>query len=89
MIAYNVVLNTVIFTDDCRRWRRRPETIKNWDKFKTHFTTAHHKIRETSRNARATGYNANFMSDEDNKETENETVTALANLATAATSTKR
>ena len=82
-IAYNVVFNTKTFADDCRRWSRGPKTGKTWGNFKTHFTTVHREIRKTSRNARAAGYNANFMSDKVIEETENETVTALENLATA------
>ena len=43
---------------DVRKWIRKPAVEKTWANFKTHFTTAHIKLRETAASADELGYHS-------------------------------
>ena len=40
-ISFQIVLQTGIFNDDCKLWRRQPADVKTWTHFKEFFATAH------------------------------------------------
>ena len=40
-IAYQLIFQTGMFTDDCKQWRRRDPTNKTWTKIKIFFATTH------------------------------------------------
>jgi hypothetical protein len=82
--AYNTVLQTGLFTDACRDWRRRPAIEKTWPNFKTDFAQAHQEIRESQVTSQGAGFhsaNAALAA-----ELQEQTFEALANLATATAS---
>jgi hypothetical protein len=79
--AYNPILQTGLFTDACRDWRRRPAAQKTWPTFKVDFSLAHQEMRESQATTQGAGFHsansaltANFQQ---------QTFKALANLATA------
>ena len=75
--AYQLVYATGIFLDDCKIWKRRPEAYKTWGHFKIDFTLSHREHRETKVTTAGAGYqSANSVYQQD-------TVNAIANLATA------
>ena len=66
-----------MFTDDCKVWKRRPAVQKTWAQLKTDFSVAHAELRESQHTNRTGGY-ANNVED-----IQQETATAIANLANA------
>ena len=74
------MFQTGIFNDDCKLWRRQPADVKTWTCFKKKNSTAHQKFRESQ----TTIAGAVFLSG--NHAYQNETVEAIANLATATAS---
>jgi hypothetical protein len=77
--AYNTILQTGLFTDACRNWRRRPAVQKTWPTFKVDFSLAHQEMRESQ----ATTQGAGFHSANAALDFHQQTFEALANLATA------
>ncbi len=78
-IAYQLVFKTAMFPDECKLWKRRTTATKNWSDFKTLFALAHQELREAQLTTSATGFqSANAAID-----LQNDTVDAIANLATA------
>ena len=77
--AYNTILQTGLFTDACRDWRRRPAAQKTWPAFKADFSLAHQEMRESQTTTQEAGFHsANAAVD-----FHQQTFEALANLATA------
>jgi hypothetical protein len=78
-IAYNCLFQTGLYTDACREWRRRDPGYRTWPHLKRDFALAHQELRESQVSAQNAGYHgANLAYD-----MQQETATALANLATA------
>jgi hypothetical protein len=82
--AYTLVFNTGVFSDACRKWRRKPLLNQTWDIFKTHFALAHEDNRLIQQHTTQGGgyHQANNAMDA----FVTETAEAFANLATAAAS---
>lgn len=84
--AYQTLFATGMFHDDCKTWKRQPETYKTWKQFKADFSLAHREFRETKQTSASAGYqSANSARNHasDNAIYQQETVDAIANLATA------
>jgi hypothetical protein len=78
-IAYQLVVRTGIFTDDCKIWKRQPAIYKTWPQFKIDFALAYQEYNEALDIApSAAGFHAQEVSDQNE-----ETIAAIANLATA------
>jgi hypothetical protein len=76
--AFQLIHATGMFVEDCKIWKRRATAYKTWDQFKTDFADAHREFRDArGTTAGATNYQAN------NAVYEQDTIEALANLATA------
>ena len=75
--AHTLVFQTGVFHDACKEWSQKPTPDKTWANFKTHFTAAHSLHRQQQSTMQAAGCGtANAI-------IKNETIEALANLATA------
>ena len=80
--AYTLVFKTGMFADDCKLWRRMAAAQKTWTEFKRVFTLAHQELRESTHTAKGAGFqSANSAMVQD--DIQQETVDAIANLATA------
>ncbi len=80
-IAYQILFQTGIFADDCRDWKRQTEAYKTWPQFKIDFTRAHQEYRESQvTTPRAAGFLADEFTPTNSQQ---ETIDAIANLATA------
>ena len=75
--AYNVIFSTGIFNDNCKIWKRKPITEKNWTSFKTYFAIANKEIIESTQTAQTAGFQSN------NADSIRQTATAIDNLANA------
>jgi hypothetical protein len=83
-VAYTLVFNTVLFPDACRAWQSRAIAGKTWVQFKLDFSTAHREFRLTNQTAQQSGFHsANMMIEQGHEETMQDTVDAIAQLATA------
>ncbi len=83
-IAYNTIFTTSMFPEACREWRRRPIIEHTWSNFKAAFAEAHQDFRESQVTSPQFGYhNANAAF-----ELQQDTATAIANLATATTANR-
>jgi hypothetical protein len=86
-IAYTLVFKTGMFADDCKLWRRQATNTKTWTEFKRVFTLAHQELRESTQTAHKSGFHsANSAMDQqtvDHQDIQQDTVDAIANLATA------
>jgi hypothetical protein len=86
-VAYTLVFNTGFFPDACRAWQSRVIAGKMWAQFKLDFATAHHEFRLTNQTAQQSGFHsANMMIEQRRDETMQDTVDAIAQLATATAS---
>ena len=56
--AYNIILQTGLFTDACREWRNKPRVDKTWETFKVHFAQAHKDLRQHEETAARSGMHA-------------------------------
>ena len=75
------------FNDDCKLWRRQPADVKTCTRFKDFFATAHQEWREShTTTAGAVFQSGNHAYPSANHAYQNETVEAIANLATATAS---
>ena len=80
-IAYNLVQQTGVYTDDLRDWRRNiPRAQKNWPNFKLHFATDHRDYMEQQLAGQG-GYNSANMATDDTYY--DKTAEALSELAAA------
>jgi hypothetical protein len=86
-MAYTLVFNTGLFPDACPAWQSRVIAGKTWAQFKLDFATAHREFRLTNQTAQQSGFHsANMMIEQGRKETMQDTVDAIAQLATATAS---
>jgi hypothetical protein len=86
-VAYTLVFNTGLFPDDWRAWQSRAVAAKTWAQFKIYFATAHREFRLTNQTAQQSGFNsANMMIEQGRDDSMQETVEAIAQLATATAS---
>jgi hypothetical protein len=83
-VAYTLVFNTGLFPDACRAWQSRVIAGKTWAQFKLDFATAHREFRLANQTAQQSGFHiANMMIEKGREETTQDTVDAIAQLATA------
>jgi hypothetical protein len=76
--AYQLIFATGMFIDDCKIWKRHDAAYKTWDQFKIDFADSHREFRDArGTTAGSTNYQAN------NAVYQDETIEAIANLATA------
>jgi hypothetical protein len=86
-VAYTLVFNTGLFPDACRAWKSRVIAGKTWAQFKLDFATAHREFRLTNQTSHQSGFHsANMMIEKGREETMQDTVNAIAQLATATAS---
>ena len=86
-ISFQIVFQTGIFNDDCKLWRRQSADVKILTRFKKFFATAHQEWRESqTTTAGAVFRSANHAYQSANHAYQNETVKAIANLATSTAS---
>jgi hypothetical protein len=86
-VAYTLVFNTGLFPDACRAWQSRAIAGKTWAQFKINFATAHREFRLTNQTAQQSGFHsANMMIEQGRGESMQDTVDAIAQLATATAS---
>jgi hypothetical protein len=83
-VAYTLVFNTGLFPDSFRAWQSRAIAEKTWAQFKIDFATAHREFRLTNQTAQQSGFQgANMMIEQGRDDSMQETVDAIAQLATA------
>jgi hypothetical protein len=76
-----------LFPGACRAWKSRAIAKKTWAQFKLDFANAHRKFRLTNQTAQKSGFHsANMMIEQGRDETMQDTVDAIAKLATATAS---
>jgi hypothetical protein len=86
-MAYTLLFNTGLFPDACRAWQSRAIAGKTWAQFKLDFATAHREFRLTNQTAQQSGFHsANMMIEKGRDESMQDTVDAIAQLATATAS---
>jgi hypothetical protein len=86
-VAYTLIFNTGLFPDACRAWQYRAIAGKIWAQFKLDFATAHSEFRLTNQTAQQSGFHsANMMIEQGRDESMQDTVDAIAQLATATAS---
>jgi hypothetical protein len=86
-VAYTLVFNTGLFLDARRAWQSRAIAGKTWAQFKLDFATAHREFCLTNQTAQQSGFHsANMMIEQGHEETTQDTVDAIAQLATATAS---
>ncbi len=82
--AFQLVFATGMFLEDCKVWKRRDAAYKTYPQFKLDFAVSHRELRETRTTAAGAGYQAaNSVIQSANSVYQQETVDAIANLATA------
>ena len=86
--AYQLVFNTGIFAADCWEWNKKAADEKTLPHIKVFFAAAHREWRLSLQNETGTPYGAahNATPHLDNGYLQQETVDAIANLATATAS---
>jgi hypothetical protein len=86
-VAYTLMFNTGLFPDACRAWQSRAIAGKTWVQFKLDFATAHREFRLTNQTPQQSGFHsANMMIEQGRDESMQDTVDAIAQLATATAS---
>jgi hypothetical protein len=86
-VAYTLVFNTGLFPDACRVWKSRAIAGKTWSQFKIDFATAHREFGLTNQTAQQSGFHrANMMFEQGCDDSMQDTVDAIAQLATATVS---
>jgi hypothetical protein len=86
-IAYTLVFNTGLFPNACHAWQSRATAAKTWAQFKIDFATAHREFRLTNQTAQQSGFHsANMMIEQGRDDSMQETVDAIAQLATTTAS---
>jgi hypothetical protein len=82
--AYLLILQTGLYSDACRDWRRRAVLTQTWPNFKANFAEAHRDLRIVQTAAHGAGYqNANSAVEDLEPDYCRETTEALGQLATA------
>jgi hypothetical protein len=88
--AYTLVFNMGLLPDACRAWQSRAIAGNTWAQFKLDFATAHREFRLTNQTAQQSGFHSvNMMIEQGREETMQDTVNAIAQLATATASDRR
>jgi hypothetical protein len=88
-VAYTLVFNMRLFPDARWAWQSRAIAGKTWAQFKLDFATAHREFRLTNQTAQQSGFHsANMMIEQGREETMQDTVDAIAPLATATASNR-
>jgi hypothetical protein len=83
-VAYTLIFNTGLFPDACRAWQSRVIAGKTWAQLKIDFTTARREFCLTNQTAQQSGFHsANMMIEQGRDESMQDTVDAIAQLATA------
>jgi hypothetical protein len=84
-VGYAKIFATDHFTSACRRWNEKHTIEKTWTQFKSHFAAAHRQHKQMQGESAATaGYHsANAAVSHNEDQMTEETIGALANLATA------
>ena len=72
-----------MFFDECKLWCNKQPNDKTWANFKTHFLEAQRDLRLQQQTTQSAGFHAHYINQYQDENKENETATALANLATA------
>jgi hypothetical protein len=86
-VAYTLVFNTWLFPDACRACKSRAFARKTWAQFKIDSATAHRDFRLTNQTAQQSGFHsANMMIEQGRNDSMQDTVDAIAQLATATAS---
>jgi hypothetical protein len=86
-VAYTLVFNRGLFPDACRAWQSRAIAEKTGAQFKIDFATAHREFRLTNQTSQQSGFHsANTMIEQGRDYSMQETVDAIAQLATATAS---
>jgi hypothetical protein len=86
-VAYTLIFNMGLFPDACRAWQSRAISGKTWAQFKLDFATVHREFRLTNQTAQQSGFqSANMMINQGRDESMQDTVDAIAQLATATAS---
>jgi hypothetical protein len=86
-VAYTLIFNTGLFPDACRAWQSRAIAGKTWTQFKLDSATAHREFRLTNQTVQQSGFHsANMMIEQGRDESTQDTVDAIAQLATATAS---
>jgi hypothetical protein len=86
-VAYTLVFNTGLFPNAFRAWQSRAIAGKTWAQFKLDFATAHREFHLTNQNSQQSGFHsANMTIEQGRNETMQDTVDAIAQLATATAS---
>jgi hypothetical protein len=76
-----------LFPDACRAWQSRAIAGKKWEQFKIDFATVHHEFRLANQTAQQSGFHgANMLIEHGREETMQDTLDAIAQLATATAS---
>ena len=78
-IAYQTLFSSGIYSDGCKDWRRKDPADKTWANFKSHFANEYQDLKDNQVNTTSSAYQATA-------EYQQDTVEALANLATATAS---
>jgi hypothetical protein len=87
IVAYTLIFNTGLFPDACRAWQSRAIAGKTWAQFKIDFATAHREFWLTNQTSQQSGFHsANVMIKKGRKESMQDTVDAITQLATATAS---
>jgi flagellar biosynthesis/type III secretory pathway protein FliH len=86
-VAYTLIFNMGLFTNACRAWQSRAIAGKTWAQFKLDVATAHREFHLTNQTAQQSGFHsANMMIEQGRGESIQDTVDAIAQLATATAS---
>jgi hypothetical protein len=86
-VAYTLIFSTGLFPDACRAWQSRAISGRTWAQFKIDFATAHREFRLTNQTAQQSGLHSfNMMIEQGRDESMQDTVNAIAQLATATAS---
>jgi hypothetical protein len=86
-VAYTLVFNTGLFPDACWAWQSRAIAGKTWAQFKLDFATAHCEFHLTNQTAQQSGFHsATMMIEQGRDESVQDTVDAIAQLATTTAS---
>jgi hypothetical protein len=86
-VAYTLIFHAGLFTDACCAWQLRAIAGKIWAQLKIDLATAHREFRLTNQTAQQSGFHsANMMIVQGRDESMQNTVDAIAQLATATSS---
>jgi hypothetical protein len=86
-MAYTLIFNTVLFPDACRAWQSKAIAGKTGAQLKLDLATAHREFRPANQTAQQSGFHSvNMMIEQGRDESMQDTVDAIAQLATATAS---